>query len=293
MLIREGPKHRKTVARPNAKHLWEVVGVPELRIVGDDLWDAVRARQHEQAYALRRDETGNPLNRAHRQKFLLSGLLKCGLCGGGFTIVAQDRYGCATRRSRGTCDNTATIVRQEIETRVLRGLKERLLAPELVREFTQTFQEEVNRAAAEREQQSGARRQQLATVERKIAGIVSAIKDGGYSRVLSDRLVALEREKETLAALLIGDAPQVVRIHPRLADIHVDKVAQLEISLNDPAIRGEAGQLLRSLISRIALMPREGGGVNTVLHGETARILAFCDASERKSKLPKALASGV
>jgi hypothetical protein len=35
----------------------------------------------------------------------------------------------------GTCDNTLTITRQEIETRVLEGLKERLLAPDLVAVF--------------------------------------------------------------------------------------------------------------------------------------------------------------
>lgn len=64
--------------------------------------------------------------------------------------IEVDRYGCATRRSKGTCDNNATVSRQEIEARVLEGLKERLLAPELVREFVRSFQEETNRMAAER-----------------------------------------------------------------------------------------------------------------------------------------------
>jgi hypothetical protein len=35
----------------------------------------------QQIFCLGLDETGNPLNRAHRHKFLLSGLLKCGCCG--------------------------------------------------------------------------------------------------------------------------------------------------------------------------------------------------------------------
>ena len=39
--------------------------------------------------------------------------------------------------------------RQEIEKRVLMGLKERLMAPELVREFIRAYHDEVNRAAAE------------------------------------------------------------------------------------------------------------------------------------------------
>jgi hypothetical protein len=158
------PKSGKRVARPNSKDLWEVVDVPTLRIVDDGLWDAVRLRQRELSFEIRRDEGGNALNRAHRRKFLLSGLLKCGCCGGGFTVVGQDRYGCATHRSKGTCDNSSTVSRQEIEARVLGGLKERLLAPELVREFIRAFQEELNRTNAEREQQFEANRQQLDSI---------------------------------------------------------------------------------------------------------------------------------
>ena len=61
-------------------------------------------------------------------------------------------YGCATRRSKGTCDNHHRIRREELEHRMLEGLKDRLLAPELVEEFARAYQEEVNRRAAERPQ---------------------------------------------------------------------------------------------------------------------------------------------
>jgi site-specific DNA recombinase len=287
------PRTGKRVARPNPKALWELVSIPELRIVSDDVWNAAKSQQQERCHEVRRADIGNPLNRVHRRKFLFSGLLKCGRCGGGYTIVAQDRYGCATRRSKGTCDNSATVDRQEIERRVFEGLKAKLLAPELVREFAQTFQEEMNRAAIERDQQFNTNRQHLAAVERKVAAIVSAIEDGGYSRTLGDRLSALEREKESLTALVAAGPAPVLRIHPRLADVYAEKVAKLEVSLNDPAIRHEASDLIRSLISEITLRPREDeGGVDAVLHGDLATILAFCDAGEHKSKLPGARAPG-
>jgi hypothetical protein len=101
--------------------------------------------------------------------------------------VAQDRYGCATHRSKGTCTNNATVSRQEIEARVFAGLKHRLLAPELVREFIRAFQEELNRSNAEHEQRFRADRQQLDSIRRKIAGIVTAIEEGDYSRALGHR----------------------------------------------------------------------------------------------------------
>jgi site-specific DNA recombinase len=133
--IIKNPKTGKRVARPNPRELWEMVYVPALRIIDDDLWNAVKLRQQDVSFEIGRDDSSNPLSRAHRRKFLLSGLLKCGRYGGGFPIVAKDRYGCPTRRAKGTCDNDATVSRQEIEARVLKGLKKRLMAPELVREF--------------------------------------------------------------------------------------------------------------------------------------------------------------
>ncbi len=194
----KNPKTGKRVARPNPRERWEIVEVPDLRIVDDDLWNRVKARQQEVAFKIGRTEGGQALNRAHRRRFLLSGLLKCGACGGGYTIVAQDRYGCATRRSKGTCSNSLTITRQEIEDRVLSGLKDKLMAPELVRTFIEEFQAEANRLHAEQQAEITAKRSRLQAVERKIAGILAAIEDGNYNRSLTERLGDLEGEQETL-----------------------------------------------------------------------------------------------
>ncbi|MGZ9112069.1 MAG: recombinase family protein [Rhodoplanes sp.] len=117
------PRTGKRVARVNAKEQWEIVEVPELRIIGDDLWQRVKERQQTVRIEIGRDEDGNALNRAHRRRFLFSGLLVCGLCGGGYTITAHDRYGCASHKSKGTCGNNRTVLRPEIEERVLAGTK--------------------------------------------------------------------------------------------------------------------------------------------------------------------------
>jgi len=85
------PRTGKRVARPNPADKWEVVAVPELRIVDDELWNKVKARQREVRNEIGRDAGGNALNRAHRRRFLLSGLLVCRDCGGAYTIVAPDR----------------------------------------------------------------------------------------------------------------------------------------------------------------------------------------------------------
>jgi site-specific DNA recombinase len=99
----KNPATGKRVARVNPIEQREITAVPELRIIEDELWQRVKARQNAVHTEMGKDLTGNPLNRAHRRKFLLSGLLSCGLCGANYAILSQDRCGCATYRSKAAC----------------------------------------------------------------------------------------------------------------------------------------------------------------------------------------------
>ena len=90
------------------------------------------------------------------------------MCGGGFTIVNAHEYGCATHRAKGTCGNHHKIRREELQRRVLDGLKHRLLAPELVEELPARFHDEVNRLAAEQAQGRAEDDGRLEVVRRKI-----------------------------------------------------------------------------------------------------------------------------
>jgi site-specific DNA recombinase len=281
------PRTGKRVARPNPRDQWEIVPVPELRIVDDALWDAVKARQTEVRLVMSRDADGNALNGAHRQKYLLSGLLACGVCGGGFTIVNAHDYGCASHRAKGTCDNHHRIRREELERRVLDGLKHRLLAPELVEEFARTFHEEVNRLAAEQAQGRAEDQGRLEAVRRKIASMIRAIEDGLYQPSMKARMAELEAEKATLEERL-ATAPELpkVRLHPNLAGMYRQKVAALEQALADPEIKAEAAEIVRSQIEQITLTPNAEDGLDVHLYGDLARILQLCDAGDRKNQRP-------
>lgn len=168
------PGTGKRVARVNDRQEWEEVDVPHLRLIDQALWKDVKARQEAASFAIGRDQAGNALNRAHRrQTFLLSGLLVCGCCGGSYTIMGKDRYGCATRRIKGICGNAKTVTRQTVERRVLGGLRERMLTPELVEEFVRTFEAEL---AAHRRTAGEARERltsQLQDVRRRLEGITA------------------------------------------------------------------------------------------------------------------------
>jgi site-specific DNA recombinase len=146
-------------------------------------------RQGAHQELVERTEAGYRLNATHRRRFLFSGLVTCGACGGGYTIVANDRYGCANHRNRGTCEKRLLIKRQELEARVLAGLKEKLMAPALANEFIAEFHAELNRRNRDAEAGFDAARRELADVERKVASILRAIEDGVYTSTTKDRLV--------------------------------------------------------------------------------------------------------
>lgn len=171
----KNPDTGRRVSRINPPEEWVVTEVPELRIVDDALWWAVKDRQSELSarYATVIEATraahANRLNATHRPRHLLSGLLECGVCGGSYTMRGQDRYGCSNHVMNGSCANGGGIARSVLEGRVLAGLKDRLMAPEAVSEAMRAYAEETNRLNRERRASGESNRKELAGTEKKIA----------------------------------------------------------------------------------------------------------------------------
>jgi site-specific DNA recombinase len=289
------PRTGKRVARPNPVSQWERMQVPDLRIVSDDLWQAAKRRQEAVTFAMERDEEGRALNRSHRRRYLLSGLLVCGCCGGNFSVVTRDTYSCSGRRAKGVCSNDRTISRGEIESRILTAIKQNLLTPDLVAEFTRAYTLEFNRLVAEAGSQHAEVARKLTAVECKIAGIMRAIEDGSYQPAMKTRLTELEAEKVSLMARQ-GPAPVVhkVSVHPNLAAVYRRKVEELESLLTDTDYRDEAIETIRSMIENITLTPRaNGAGLDALLRGDLARMLVLCVAGSGQTKAPGDVSRGL
>jgi hypothetical protein len=167
--------------------------------------------------------------------------LDCGVCGAGYTIMARDRYGCAAHRSKGTCTNDQTIMRQAIEGRVMEGLKRHLLALERCEQFAPDWQEEHATRLRQADAARAALETRLGQVERKIVAMIRAIEDGLYQPAMKERMIALETEKAQLEAELAAKPDTVpVALHPDLPQIYRKKVAELEAVLADPELAPEA-----------------------------------------------------
>ncbi|WP_271188660.1 recombinase family protein [Ancylobacter dichloromethanicus] len=279
------PSTGKRVSRMNPPSEWIVKDVPELRIVDDELWQSVRERQGEitEKYvnvteAIRDHHTKNRLNGGRRPKSLLSGLIFCGCCGGPYSLRGSDRFAFSNHISKGTCSNSRTIPREDLERRVLAGLKGRMMAPEVVAEAMRAYAEETNRLNRERHSNGDAWKAELAKVEKQIRGIIEAIKAGMFHESMKAEMDALEARKKELSELLVDVPNDVPDMLARAAVIYASKVATLTRALNRPEERPQAAEALRMLIERIVLTPgNERGEMFAALHGELRTILEWTE----------------
>jgi len=284
------PQTGKRQARINPESEWVIEEVPPLRIIDEELWLRVKDRQNGTRRRVAADNNGIRSERARRPKYLLSGLLQCGVCGGGYSKISQQHYGCSTARNKGTCANMLTIRRDIIEETVLAGLNEQLMQPDAYKEFVSEFNREVNRLGASEDQERTRLNKELGNIDRDLARLIDAIKSGVPGAAVKDEISALElRKTELKNKLEVAPAPQP-RLHPRLADVYRNKVANLVEALNAPDTVADAAEAIRGLIEAVRLVPEEGE-LRIEIYGELAALISL--GQKHKNKHPGGDTSGV
>ena len=268
------PDTGRRVARPNPASAWIVKDVPELRIIDQALWDQVKARQQ----GLRR---ASEFHEKRRPRMLLSFLLRCGVCGGGFSKVSEKHYGCSNARNKGTCDNRLTVRQAELEGLVLTALQERLMDPALLEEFCEEYIAHLNRLRGEKNASRAAAKAELEKLERDRDRLIQAIKDGVPASEVKDDLARIAARREELEALLEGIAEEPVLLQPNMAAHYRTQVANLTQALTAEENRAEAADLLRSLLDRIELTPNDQGRLEIDLYGDLAGILTLAANKDR------------
>jgi site-specific DNA recombinase len=276
------PMTGRRVSRPNDSRALTVTEVPELRIIDDALWNAVKARQAQLALG---KQPGQGFWDRRRPRYLLSGLLKCGCCGGGYSIISAKLLGCSTARNKGTCSNRLNIRRDTLERIVLDALRENLMDPILFEAFAAAFNDEVKRTRGD----DAARRQELdrklASTNQKIGRLVRAITDGIDAASVREELTTLERLKDSLLVELAAPAKDdKPLIHPKLAEVYRERVRHLEMLLTDDQLGPEAVEAIRSLVSEIVLTPN-AGVLEITLNGNLVEMLRLAHADKQKPVL--------
>jgi site-specific DNA recombinase len=276
--MRRDPVTRKRISRPNPCSEWKTAPVPHLRIVSDELFEAVQVRKA----ARRGDGSLHAVRAARGPRHLLSGLLRCGSCGAGMCSVGASRKGgrarivCSAHRENGSCDNHRRTYLDIVEGKVVDGLRHHLAHPTLINEFVKAYNDERRKLAKEAGRERASKEHRIGAINRETSRLLEAIKAGAGSAlpIIVETMNTLENERVKLTADLCAmtNADNMVSIHPSAVQRYQRAIAQLgdELKCASP----EEIALLRSLVKTVTVYSGTDGLVEIDIKG---RIAALCD----------------
>ncbi len=247
------PDTRAYRSRIRPANEWVEVDVPELQIVSDELWEKAQAR------AVTAFVTAGAESRGNVGKYLLSGFVKCAVCGGNYT-KANRSYRCGTRRNRGemACSNARGISVAKLDRAVIAAIREHLYTPENVGAIIRYVRDELAALARQKAKPTD-QMKALREVEREIQHIKRAVKLGKATESLLEMLEDAERRRK---ALIAGqDAPRRENVQVRLERVLADLPARVQACLQDletllrvqQVERGRA--ILGSFVTEIRIHP--------------------------------------
>ncbi len=270
---------QKRLDRPENE--WIINTLPELTIIPAPLWKRVKSRQNTQYQKSKaiRDSLHKKARTGAGPKYLFSGLLKCGVCGGNYIIADAYRYGCSKYINQGetVCANSLKVPRKLIEERLLDAIKRDLFTEK----GFELFKTEVARILADKasmkNQDQDQARKHLNRIEREIENIANAIKAGIITETTKSELQKAEGEQSRLRQILSGVETSADNAQTSLPDavaIYHDLVKNFEtVTLKQV---GRARNQIKALVDgQVTLHPTEQGYLEAELTGDYAGLMAL------------------
>lgn len=278
------PDTGKRVPRLNPESEWIIQDVPELAIVDQELWLAAKERQKKLTKTRKKNDA---LWDCRRPKYLFSGLMKCGECGGGFSKISSEHFGCSTARNKGTCSNRRSIRRNLLEDTVLNGLRHHLMDPELAAVFAEEYTRHMNKLRMGRNAAIKSHKEELDRNNKELDKLIDAICNGVPAARVKDRMWELENRNEELKGLLETTVEEPVYIHPNMGKRYREQIEKLVAVLNEDDKRAEAAEIIRGLVDKIVLSPDTTAkkGLKIDLHGALAGILSLGKACKNSKDI--------
>jgi DNA invertase Pin-like site-specific DNA recombinase len=262
----------------NPKSEWIVRQDERLRIVSDELWRRVKARQADQTHRIgERVKIGMTKAQAIRTgagpKFLLSSILRCAECGSSLAIAGRDVYCCSGHTNGGAslCGNDALLHRERAEFEVLKGIKRELRSPAVIKEICRRARTALS--ASKPEVPDNAAR--IAQLKAEIGNIADAIAGGVLraSPTLAARLADAEAEFERLqaadqeAAAPQPDITKLIADLPKRARRAVDR-------LEETLAAGDLTRARQEIKDHVGVVTMEADEREIRLYSEQGQIAA-------------------
>jgi site-specific DNA recombinase len=204
--------------------------------------------------------------RATSSRYLFSGFLRCGVCGGAVTIVsgagrrhrAAD-YGCPKREFRGTCSNTRRISSDVLESQLLEKLQRDVLAPEAIDYVFRRLEVELAKHLYRIDSNLENMPLRKAQLEAEPENLTRAVAGGLDSASIRKGIAEREAEISTLAAKLLGRKRDSVRTQIRdLRKFVLASVGDLRARISADDNAAAARMELAKHVKEIVLSPGQG-----------------------------------
>ena len=195
---------------------WIQIPMTQLRIISESEWKAAHDRLNATRAIYLRGTKGELWGRPAStldSKYLLTGMVKCGQCGGSVYVKSSSRkgtralfYGCMTHHLRGqtACANNLLTPMDRANEEVLAVLERDVLHPDVtktvVRKALDKFRAS-ERGWLERRQ---ILHKQITTVDMELNRLVSAISSGGDIPALVEAVKAANDRRTALSEELAG-----------------------------------------------------------------------------------------
>jgi site-specific DNA recombinase len=258
----KSPGSNKRVRRLRPRSEWRVIEQPQRRIVSDELWARVMARLVWTKATYGKQKRDGLLNRTASSKYLLSGIVKCAVCGGNLVITSgrslrgHRRYGCSQHHYRGACSNGLQIRKDWLEEKLLAGLQDAVLKPEAIEYAVQEFSRQLKEATGTLSHEADRATLRKSQLETELNRLVDAIAGGGHSVFLMEAIQEKEQEIRVLDERVNAACESLPSVQPAdIVSFVTGKLSRLSSLLNGGVPQARA-ELLRH-VTEIRLIPQE------------------------------------
>ena len=259
---------RRPVPRP--PHEWVRQEHPELRIINADLWDSVqeRLRYMEQAHGVSLRSPARGAAHVAYSPYLLSGVLRCGVCGA--RMIAQTatrkkgtdvyRYGwyrCGFARAKGpaVCTHGTGYRRERLEGALLAKFRE-AMTPERIRVLARSVNSQIEMVFKGHNGRTAHVTEEVRRLENQVGNLVRFLANGGDSVAVRSELAELEglleRLRAELATLEKAAKLPMPQVHPAWVWAKLNRLDEL---IREHPVRARI-ELVKHLDGDLLITPR-------------------------------------
>lgn len=246
-------------ARDASEHI--VRSVPHLRIIDQQVWNEVQAIRSQRSQAL-----AGPNGRktrpevVGRSSHLLSGLLRCGVCGSKMRFKSKDREGnsrvlCAASYTYGSCTHAKSYGVEVLKQSVFEQLADLLQDEKALLAACEQSAKQYEQMAKHNSAQRGELSRRLTEINVKIERAARAIVEGTSSPTLERLLTEMEVERAGLEEQVERTKNTNVNLFPNLAAKVVEATRDLHRLLLDGADVPSLRAGFRGFVDHIDVLP--------------------------------------